>query len=120
MNALRVAFLVILICLVPIFELRGGLFTKLVGGLAVGFPIVLLVGLSYGGVAYLQHYILRFLLWRGGDMPWRYVCFLDEAKDRILLHRVGGGYRFVHPLFQEYFASGAVTASPGVAPSPPP
>ncbi len=45
-------------------------------------------------------------------MPWHYVRFLDEATERILLYRVGGGYRFIHPLFQEYFASGVATTSP--------
>jgi hypothetical protein len=38
-------------------------------------------------------------------MPWHYVRFLEEATERILLQRVGGGYRFIHPLFLDYFAS---------------
>jgi len=37
-------------------------------------------------------------------MPWHYVRFLEEATERILLQRVGGGYRFIHPLFLDYFA----------------
>jgi hypothetical protein len=51
-------------------------------------------------------------------MPWHYVRFLDEATERILLQRVGGGYRFIHPLFQEYFAS-LGTAPPPNAFAPP-
>jgi hypothetical protein len=47
----------------------------------------------------------RPLLWQSGVMPWRYVRFLEDAYERILLQHVGGGYRFIHPLFQEYFAT---------------
>lgn len=73
----------------------------LFGGLFIGLSF----GLGYGGKIYLGHYILRFMLWRTGMIPWHYVRFLEEATDRILLQRVGGSYRFIHPLFQEYFAS---------------
>ena len=52
-------------------------------------------------------------------MPLRYVRFLEEATERILLQRVGGGYRFIHPLFQEYFVSlGTVTPPDAVTPPP--
>jgi len=57
-----------------------------------------------GGLAYLRHYILRFLLWRAGAMPWNYPRFLDYAAEHILLRKVGGGYIFVHRLLLEYFA----------------
>ncbi len=73
------------------------LFFGLVGGL--GF------GLSFGGLAYLQHYILRFLLLRTGAMPWHYIHFLDYAVERMLLREVGGGYIFMHRLLLDYFAS---------------
>jgi len=92
-----------------VFGLHGealtGLADVLVGGLVVG--------LVRGGLAYLQHYCLRFLLYRNRAMPWRYARFLEEATERILLQRVGGGFRFIHPLFQDYFASLGT-------PSPPP
>ena len=94
--------------------LVGGLVVGLVAGLAFG----LLGGLVFGGVAFIQHFILRFLLWCGGAMPWRYVRFLEEARERILLQRVGGGYRFIHPLFQEYFASLGTPAPPPSIQSP--
>jgi len=85
--------------------LAGVLLGGLTGGLFFGLAAGLFVGLVRGGLAYLQHYCLRFLLWRSGAMPWRYVRFLEEATERILLQRVGGGYRFIHPLFLDYFAS---------------
>ncbi len=106
LNALRVAFIVMLIlCLGPIFTLRGELLTKLAGGLAFGFTVVPFVGLLYGGDAYLQHYILRFWLWRTHLFPWQAVSFLDDAADQLLLYKVGGGYIFRHRLLQDYFAS---------------
>jgi hypothetical protein len=71
------------------------LLNSLTAGLAGG----LLMGLLSGGRACIQHYVLRFLLWR--KLPY----ILDNADKRILLRRVGGGYIFVHRLLQEYFAS---------------
>lgn len=112
-NALRVTLIVGLV-----FGLVGGLFIRPSYGLGAGLASGLVSGLGFGGTAYLTHYALRFLLWCSGLMPWHYIRFLDEATNRILLYRIGGGYRFIHPLFQEYFASGAATASPVVVPLP--
>jgi DNA polymerase III delta prime subunit len=64
----------------------------------------LAVGLSCGGAAYVQHFVLRFLLWGGRAVPFNYARFLDYAAERIFLHKVGGGYIFVHRLLLEYFA----------------
>ncbi len=75
--------------------------SSLISGLIVG----LLGGLFNGGLAYIQHRILRLLLWQAGSIPQNYEKFLDYAVDRILLHKVGGGYRFVHRLLLKYFAS---------------
>ena len=79
------------------------------------------LGLARGGLACIQHLILRILLWRNGSAPWNYARFLDYAADRILLRKVGG-YIFIHRLLMEYFAAleptteGAVKQSTG-APS---
>jgi hypothetical protein len=81
--------------------------------------IVLLSGLAFGGDAFIQHFILRFLLWRAGSLPWNYPRFLDYAADRILLRKVGGGYIFVHRSLQDYFASlDTATKSSGTAKQP--
>ncbi len=63
-----------------------------------------LLGLWYGGLDVIQHYTLRFILWRRGYLPWNLVRFLDYAAERIFLRKVGGGYIFVHRLLLEYFA----------------
>lgn len=73
-------------------------------GLLIGLSAGLLVELLYGGLASFRHYVLRFLLWRRGAVPWRYVPFLDYAAERILLRKVGGGYIFLHRLLLDYFA----------------
>lgn len=44
-------------------------------------------------------------------MPWRDPQFLEDSVKRILLKRVGGGYSFIHPLFQEYFANAGMLSS---------
>ena len=63
------------------------------------------MGLLKGGLASFRHYVLRYLLWRTGSVPWHYVPFLDYAAEHILLRKVGGGYIFIHRLLLEYFAS---------------
>jgi hypothetical protein len=74
-------------------------------GLALGLTFGSILGLVYGGLACIRHYILRFLLRQQGALPWHYVHFLEEARERSLLERVGGGYHFFNSLFQKYFAS---------------
>ena len=100
-------------------QARYSLLGRLAFGLLVGLVSGLLVGLLFGGIEYLKHYLLRYFLWRSGAMPWHYVRFLEEASERILLLKVGGGYRFIHPLFLDYFASQS-TAIPSTSTEQPP
>jgi len=90
---------------VPLVELVGVLFF----GLFFGLLGVLLGGLFFGqrsgGMAFIQHFALRWILWRAGSMPWNYSRFLDYAAERILLRKVGGGYIFVHRLLLEHFVA---------------
>jgi hypothetical protein len=74
------------------------------GGLLVVGPIF---GMGFGLNATMRHYTLRFWLWRAKctPAPWRYVAFLDDAVEQLLLRKVGGGYIFRHGLLQDYFAS---------------
>jgi hypothetical protein len=79
--------------LLYVFILIGGV----VSGLAVGLP--------NGGIACIQHVILRFFLCCFGKTPWNYPSFLDHAADRVLLRKIGGGYMFIHQSLLEHFAS---------------
>jgi hypothetical protein len=73
--------------------------------LVCGCTLGLAVGLLNGGMACIKHALLRWSLWRAGVIPWHYSHFLDYGAERIFLHKVGGGYLFVHRLLLEYFAS---------------
>lgn len=96
--------------------LMGGL-SGIFGGFLVGAPLYGLVyGLSsaalvgvFGAVVSglypcVSHLALRIVLWRSGALPWNLAAFLDDAAQRIILRRAGGGYTFVHRLLLEYVA----------------
>ena len=74
---------------------------------AIQFGVIaaLIAGLRAGGLAYLQHYALRFMLARHDLAPRDYRKFLDFSVDRIFLYRIGDGYTFIHGLLMEHFAS---------------
>jgi len=59
-----------------------------------------------GGIPFIQHFCLRFILILSHLTPWRYVRFLNYCVDRRLLQRVGGRYRFLHRELLEHFAGG--------------
>jgi hypothetical protein len=83
---------------------RGGL--GAIGRDAVFFELfgALLPFLLTGGLTWIQHYLLRWLLARACVAPLRYKRFLNDATRRILLYQVGGGYRFIHRTILDYFA----------------
>lgn len=72
---------------------------------STGLLLALPIGLLSGGVACLQHMIVRSMLVGFEKLPWNMVEVLNVATDRILLQRVGGGYIFQHRLLQDYFAT---------------
>jgi hypothetical protein len=91
-----------------LFGIVMGLLLTLLSGLDFGLRRLAQYGwgaaISYGGLNVLNHAILRLLLWRRGDIPRTLVSFLDHAAGLVFLHKVGGGYIFIHRLLQEYFA----------------
>jgi hypothetical protein len=78
---------------------------ELVSGLVLGLVAGLVVGLIAGGLACFRHVRLRYWLIRAGTTPRNYVKFLDDAVERILLRKVGGGYMFIHRMLMEWFAA---------------
>ncbi|NES71527.1 MAG: hypothetical protein F6K24_43170, partial [Okeania sp. SIO2D1] len=56
------------------------------------------------GTCILQHLILRITFFLTKKAPWNYARFLNYATEKMLLQRVGGGYRFIHRLLQERLA----------------
>lgn len=69
------------------------------------FAVSIPVGFGFfGGVAVLQHYALRLTLIIENRITWHYQKFLDYAALLIFLHKMGGSYTFIHPLFLKYLA----------------
>jgi hypothetical protein len=64
----------------------------------------ILVWIVMGGLAVWRHYLIRFLLWHAHIFPLNVSRFLDDATARILLQRLGGGYRFTHRLLLDSLA----------------
>ena len=85
--------------------LGRGVTLGLGGGVRMGLFLGLISSLAYGGYACLSHLALRFILQRQGALPWNVAAFLNFATDRLLLHKVGSGYIFVHRFVQDYFAA---------------
>jgi hypothetical protein len=105
--------------------IRRSLYYSVLAGLAFGLPTAIVLGIDWGwtgilvfctyavpigalrvgGRAVLQHYTLRYLLYRNNSLPFRLVPFLDYCAERIFLCKVGGGYIFIHRLLMEHFAS---------------
>ncbi|NJM58801.1 MAG: hypothetical protein HC857_17245 [Synechococcales cyanobacterium RU_4_20] len=71
---------------------------------SIQFCLIPWLILTTGGLACIQHLALRLVLWRTGQIPWNYARFLNHCTDRLLLQRVGGGYRFIHKRLQDHFA----------------
>ncbi|GCE09500.1 hypothetical protein KDAU_68290 [Dictyobacter aurantiacus] len=69
-----------------------------------GVIFALQAGMLNGGIACIEHYILRLYLWKAGHIPWKYRRFLDYAAKQILLQKIGGEYMFSHRLLLEHFA----------------
>ena len=92
-----------------VFGLLNGSYNGLLigtgSGIFFGVLFSLIFGLSTGLSAFLRHFVLRFWLWRSTDVSLRLIPLLDEATERLLLRKVGGGYIFIHRLLLEYFAS---------------
>jgi tetrahydromethanopterin S-methyltransferase subunit B len=74
-------------------SLLAGIFWSLFFGVWLG-----------GGVACMQHFSLRFVLWQSGTIPWNLARFLNYCVERRLLLRVGGRYRFLHRELLDHFA----------------
>jgi len=71
--------------------------TALIGGVFLGF-------LWLGGLAVVQHYVLRLMLYWEGFTPLNVVRALNYADRLILLRKVGGGFQFIHKSLLEHFA----------------
>lgn len=69
-------------------------------------PFICFLGIYNTGLStVLEHLSLRITLWLFGYSPLNYSKFLRYCTERGFLQRVGGGYRFVHALLRDHFAT---------------
>jgi hypothetical protein len=72
-------------------------------GVYVGLTTGAVLWLWYGGMALVQYVVLRAMLSLQGARFFRSE-YLEAAADRALLHRLGSGYLFVHPMLRASLA----------------
>jgi serine/threonine protein kinase len=72
-------------------------------GFYAGLTTGAVLWLWYGGMALVQYAVLRWMLSIQGARFFR-TDYLEAAADRALLHRLGSGYLFVHPMLRESFS----------------
>lgn len=89
--------------LYALLRVATGQSIELFKALTSGLGLALFLGIGYGGLAGIQHGVLRLLLWRSRAIPWNYARFLSYAAQRRLLKQVGGRYRFIHNLLRDRF-----------------
>jgi len=104
-----IAFLLFAVAIASLMLLltagRPDLGLALAASIAFGFPIAMVIALTFGIGSAAQHWVMRVVLWRSAIAPLRYGRWLNYVVSLKLLYRTGGGgYVFVHGLMQEYFA----------------
>ena len=77
------------------------LINSLIAGVGSGIFLGFFAG---GGLALIQHFSLRCILWHRGQMPWNYAAFLEEASRTEILKQSGGSFRFYHDKLREHLA----------------
>ena len=86
--------------IIPVFNSQS-LTELIVTGLRWAVILVVVFG---PGKTCIRHLTLRLILYIKNYVPWNYARFLEYAKERIFLQKVGGGYKFVHRMLLEHFA----------------
>jgi predicted DNA-binding protein with PD1-like motif len=76
----------------------------LIYGVNYAHVVAIPAGLYYGGLAFIQHFVLRVVLIVFRRTPVRFVRFLNHATEQDVLRRVGGGYIFTHRSLMQHFA----------------
>jgi hypothetical protein len=81
------------------------------GALAFAAGCGLVSFFRFGGFNGVQHFFLRWLLVRSGNLPPKAEVFYNHAAQLALLQRVGFGYRFIHALLLDHLAARAPEAA---------
>jgi DNA polymerase III delta prime subunit len=75
------------------------------GALAFAAGCGLVSFFRFGGFNGVQHFFLRWLLVRSGNLPPKAEAFYNHAAQLALLQKVGFGYRFIHALLLDHLAA---------------
>jgi hypothetical protein len=51
----------------------------------------------------IEQFVIRWILWKDGNIPWNYQRFLNDATDKLLLQKNGDRYRFINRLLRDHF-----------------
>jgi hypothetical protein len=82
-------------------------------GIVLGVTFALIFGLFvapvaalwYGGLDIVRHYCLRLVFCVTENIPARFDRIFYDCVGLTLLQKAGGGFRFPHEAFSDYFAS---------------
>jgi DNA polymerase III delta prime subunit len=94
-----------LLLIVPLLIPQSGTLVHIILWVLYVISVLLLGVLLYVLRNFLLHIHARFLLSRFNLLPWKVELFLDEAVERLLLHKAGNSYIFIHKLLLEYLAT---------------
>lgn len=100
-NASLITLLMVLLFVLAWIIVEDGTSVILILGALYIFPTTFT---WFGGLAWCQHWALRWVIAQQGWLPLRLVPWLDNMAALGLLRRVGGGYIFIHRSLLEYFA----------------
>ncbi|HBK23776.1 MAG TPA: hypothetical protein DDZ60_15140, partial [Planktothrix sp. UBA10369] len=53
----------------------------------------------------IEQFVIRWILWKDGNIPGNYQRFLDDATNKLLLQRTGDRYRFINLLLRDHFVN---------------
>ncbi|GAP93649.1 NACHT domain-containing protein [Leptolyngbya sp. NIES-2104] len=103
-NSARNAVCVFVFLTFPMILFGSNRYSSLHFILSFNLFVVFASSMKVGGLACVQHFSLRFILFLTRAIPWNYARFLNYATERMFLQRIGGRYRFIHKLLQDHFA----------------
>lgn len=65
-------------------------------------PISGLIANIYATFPWLKSLYIRWTRSRKGNIPWNYARFLEFLTERLLLQKIRGRYRLIHPLLNQH------------------
>ncbi len=73
--------------------------------IGIGLGLLWAIGLEKSSLKQkIEQFVIRWILWKDGNIPWNYQRFLNDATDKLLLQKTGDRYRFINRLLQDHFS----------------